>query len=89
MVHLYLSVFDISIDSLQIVTAKDVKRGQELNYIYNKGQETDDWDPIWNFECMCGSPNCQGMVDRYRDVMEPQLPDHLRVKSKAQAESHV
>ena len=47
-------------------TIKDVKKGQELTFVYNIGLESDYWDPVWSFKCACGSRNCQGEIDRYR-----------------------
>ncbi|MFA6419832.1 MAG: SET domain-containing methyltransferase [archaeon] len=58
-------------DELNIVTIKEVKKGEELTFSYNpleEGQNHEDyfWDPRWNFECKCGSKKCQKNIDRYR-----------------------
>lgn len=60
-------------DQLYAYTIKEVKKGEELTFIYNNLSEGEDfqdlyWDPLWTFECQCGAPDCQGMVDRYRSV---------------------
>ncbi len=53
-------------ENLEIVTMKVVKEGEQITFCYNIGEETDEWDPIWSFECFCGSKNCQKQIDRYR-----------------------
>ncbi|MDD5418090.1 MAG: SET domain-containing protein [Candidatus Nanoarchaeia archaeon] len=67
-----------------IRTLRSVKSGEELTYSYNmvfyeeledggpEDVEFEEWDPRWNFKCMCGSPNCQGMVDKW--IMEDGKP---------------
>lgn len=57
-------------DSLNIVTLKPVKKGEELTYSYNslcEGEKISDfvWDKRWNFVCKCGSKKCQKKIDRY------------------------
>lgn len=56
-------------DDLNLVTIKEVKEGEELTFSYNLVTEESDesyfWDPRWNFECKCGSGNCQRHIDRY------------------------
>ena len=63
------------IDSqLHIVNIKPIRRGEGFSFFYNYGNETEDeWDPIWSFQCCCGSANCQGMIDRYRDIKHQAL----------------
>lgn len=53
-------------DELEIVTRVALKKGTEITFIYNNGDPSDYWDPIWNFKCHCGADNCQGNVDQYR-----------------------
>lgn len=58
-------------DDLEIITIKEVKKGEELTYSYNTYIEEDEkpedyfWDPRWNFECKCGSKNCQKIINGY------------------------
>jgi hypothetical protein len=73
---LIVSVFDLIIDScrpnsfindnLEIVTRVALKKDAEITFIYNNGDPSDYWDPIWNFKCHCGADNCQGDVNQYR-----------------------
>jgi SET domain-containing protein len=59
-------------DDLKIVTIKEVKKGEELTYSYNtyieENEDIEDflWDPRWNFECKCGSKNCQKIIQGYK-----------------------
>ena len=53
-------------DSLDLRTFKAVKKDEELTFLYNSGSESDEWDQAWTFTCGCQSPNCQGIIDRYR-----------------------
>lgn len=61
-------------DDLKIVTIKGVKAGEELTYSYNTYIEEDEcvedffWDPRWNFECKCGSKNCQKVINGYKKL---------------------
>ena len=57
-------------DELHIVTIRPVKKDEELTFSYNHldGDEKSlnfFWDHRWDFECKCGSPNCQKKIDRY------------------------
>ncbi len=57
-------------DELNIFTTKEVKKGEELSYSYNRLEEDENekdyiWDKRWNFECKCGSPVCQKNVNGY------------------------
>lgn len=56
------------LDGLVLKTFKDVKKDEELTWIYNKGDESEQWEDEWTFDCKCGAENCQGMIDRYRPV---------------------
>ena len=61
-------------DQLQLVAYRDLKKDEEITFVYNNGDEhLDEWDPIWNFECHCGSKNCQKKIDRYRPFDESQV----------------
>lgn len=53
-------------DILELETVRNVKKGDELTFLYNAGSEDDEWDPVWTFQCQCSSQKCQGMIDRYR-----------------------
>ncbi|KAI8821321.1 uncharacterized protein EV422DRAFT_37833 [Fimicolochytrium jonesii] len=52
--------------NLQIILTRPVKKDEEITFLYNPGDDTDYWDPAWNFKCCCGSTDCQGDIDRYR-----------------------
>jgi SET domain-containing protein len=57
-------------DDLNIITKKKVKCGEELTYSYNHLEEDEKledfvWDEKWNFECQCGSENCQKKINKY------------------------
>ncbi|HME56316.1 MAG TPA: SET domain-containing protein-lysine N-methyltransferase [Candidatus Lokiarchaeia archaeon] len=52
----------------EVYTLRPVKRGEELTFGYNmveKGSDPGPWDPRWNFKCLCGSPICQGTIDKF------------------------
>jgi len=61
------------------VTTRDVKKGEQFTIIYNrlrpqdyydyeKNPEAYQWDPRWTFECHCGSPECQGVINKYKVI---------------------
>lgn len=57
-------------DELNIVTIKKVNKGEELTFLYNgleEGEKPEDffWDKRWDFECKCGSKNCQKNINKY------------------------
>ena len=57
-------------DDLKIITIKEVKKGEELTFGYNVLEDEEPgatffWDKRWNFECKCGSKNCQKNIDKY------------------------
>jgi hypothetical protein len=55
-------------DRLEVVTIRDVDAGEELTFSYNdvgSKPATNAWDPRWTFTCTCGSPICQGVIDKY------------------------
>jgi len=51
----------------EIVTIKPLKAGEEILFSYNSSTEDGFWDPAWDFECFCGSSNCQKLVNGYID----------------------
>lgn len=54
--------------NMELVTMRDVKAGEEITFSYNemyKNDEPGKWDSRWTFKCQCGSPICQGMIDKY------------------------
>ncbi|EPZ35236.1 SET domain-containing protein [Rozella allomycis CSF55] len=55
-------------ERLEIVTIKKVLKDEELTFLYNHGSSEDYWDPRWTFQCRCGMPTCQGIIDRYRNI---------------------
>ncbi|MFA5931589.1 MAG: SET domain-containing protein [archaeon] len=57
-------------DDLRIVTIKKVKKDEELTFTYNLVDEEEAgtdffWDKRWDFECKCGSKNCQKNINKY------------------------
>jgi hypothetical protein len=53
---------------MEVVTLRPVKRGEEITYSYNwiyEGQQDGVWDDRWTFQCKCGSPHCQGLINKY------------------------
>lgn len=64
-------------DDLTVETVREVHAGEELTFCYNitrDGEDPGSWDPRWTFTCRCGSPRCQGVVDKY--VREDGTPWH-------------
>ncbi|MFX0032974.1 MAG: SET domain-containing protein-lysine N-methyltransferase [Candidatus Hodarchaeota archaeon] len=62
-------------DDLEVITKVDVKKGEELTIAYNivrTGEDPGQWDERWSFRCLCGSRNCQGIIDKY--ITEDGLP---------------
>lgn len=57
-------------DDQYLVAVCDIEEGQEVVFVYNIGEETDEWDDAWTFTCLCGSKNCQGIIDRYRPAVK-------------------
>lgn len=56
-------------DNFELVTFKEVQEGEELTFIYNKGDPiVDEWDPTWTFDCTCGSLNCQKTINGYKRI---------------------
>jgi len=54
------------ISGMSIVTARNVRRGEELTFDYS----TDvDW-PEYRMVCRCGSPKCRGVIRAYRFLPE-------------------
>ena len=59
--------------SHEVVTLRDVRRGEELTITYNVidwddfVSHPDDyvWDDAWSFDCQCSAPGCQRRIDRY------------------------
>ncbi|MFA6064328.1 MAG: SET domain-containing methyltransferase [archaeon] len=57
-------------DDLNIITIKEVKKDEELTFVYNELSPEEReaeflWDKKWDFECKCGSKNCQGNINKY------------------------
>ncbi|KAG0283494.1 hypothetical protein BGZ97_008523 [Linnemannia gamsii] len=53
-------------DKQEIVAIRPIKAGEHVVYLYNVGTAEDKWDPLWTFECKCGTKKCQGLVNAYR-----------------------
>ncbi|KAJ3117963.1 hypothetical protein HDU96_004639 [Phlyctochytrium bullatum] len=52
----------------ELETLVPIEKGKEILFIYNRGEESDEWDQTWSFDCQCGAAHCQGRIDRYRPV---------------------
>ncbi|MFX1235028.1 MAG: SET domain-containing protein-lysine N-methyltransferase [Promethearchaeota archaeon] len=55
-------------DNLEIITKLTIKKGEELTICYNivhNGENPGQWDDKWSFLCLCGSKNCQGIINKY------------------------
>ncbi|KAJ3044530.1 hypothetical protein HDV00_001957 [Rhizophlyctis rosea] len=50
----------------ELITRRPIKANEQITFVYNNGDESEWWDPVWNFDCACGAENCQGAIDRYR-----------------------
>ncbi|KNC97295.1 uncharacterized protein SPPG_07225 [Spizellomyces punctatus DAOM BR117] len=53
-------------DNRELVLRRAVREGDQITFLYNPGEDSDWWDPVWNFKCCCGAKQCQGDIDRYR-----------------------
>ncbi|MEZ4865781.1 MAG: SET domain-containing protein-lysine N-methyltransferase [Caldilineaceae bacterium] len=58
-----------------LVAQRLIQPGEQLSFNYNvfpaeRLKTPDDWwwDPLWNFDCRCGSSLCQGRIAGYRFV---------------------
>ncbi|KAI8917122.1 hypothetical protein DFJ77DRAFT_459273 [Powellomyces hirtus] len=60
-------------ETRNLILRRAVKKNEQITFLYNPGTESDYWDPVWNFKCCCGTPQCQGDIDRYRvsDLVDP------------------
>jgi len=54
-------------NKLEIVTKRPLKTGEEITITYNVTKSDGFWDPVWDFECRCGSSNCMKNIDGYVD----------------------
>lgn len=55
-----------------IVTNRDIKKGQELTTSYDAFVPNYPWPETWNFECLCLAPNCKKIIKEYRmDIVYP------------------
>lgn len=62
---------DIS-DIWEIITNREVKKGQELCTSYDAFVHNYPWPESWNFECKCAASNCKKIIKEYRtDVIYP------------------
>jgi len=52
----------------EIVTTRPVKDGEQFSFAYNVTYEDGFWDPLWSFDCFCGTSKCMGRVECYVDV---------------------
>lgn len=62
---------DIS-DTWEIITNRDVAKGQELTTSYDAFVDNLPWPESWNFKCLCEAPNCKKVIKEYRmDILYP------------------
>jgi len=56
-------------DQWDVRTIRDVKKGEQLTFRYNEALTDSDlteyWDPEWTFQCLCGHPECKGLINGY------------------------
>ena len=65
-----------------LVTRRAMDADEEYTFHYNLADPTDPpdvqaayfWDERWTFECRCGSPHCQGLLDGYVTVPDSERP---------------
>lgn len=56
----------------EIVTNRDVKKGQELTTSYDAYVPNFPWPESWNFTCLCQAPECKKIIKEYRmDIVYP------------------
>lgn len=58
----------IDADAREMVAARDIAAGEELNFNYN----TTEWSMTSPFPCGCGSPDCAGDIRGFRYLTEAQ-----------------
>lgn len=58
----------IDVDKREMVAARDIAAGEELNFNYN----TTEWSMTSAFPCGCGSPDCAGDIRGFRYLTEAQ-----------------
>ena len=60
--------------NLDVITSRKVYKGEELTIMYNEitlekymqtGAVLPKWDDRRSFDCVCGTPNCMGRIDRW------------------------
>eukprot|EP00455_Lapot_gusevi_P023650 TRINITY_DN2453_c0_g1_i4.p1 TRINITY_DN2453_c0_g1~~TRINITY_DN2453_c0_g1_i4.p1 ORF type:complete len:163 (-),score=7.84 TRINITY_DN2453_c0_g1_i4:155-592(-) len=57
-------------DDLNIVCLREIPPDTEISFRYNdctpeEANQEWFWDPRWSFDCLCGSSNCIGRLNRY------------------------
>ncbi len=48
-----------------VVTIKAIYQDEELTIAYDTPIIGIDWNPQWNFQCLCNSNNCRKLLDGY------------------------
>ena len=61
----------IDVQSREMVAARDIAAGEELNFNYN----TTEWSMTSPFACGCGSPKCAGEIRGFRFLNDQQRRD--------------
>ena len=62
---------DIS-DTWEIVTNREIKKGEELTTAYDALVYNFPWPNSWNFVCLCASVTCKKVIKEYRmDIIYP------------------
>ncbi len=57
-------------DKFQIITMRDIKKGEELTFDYEMTEDSD-----WRMECKCGSKSCRKIIRAYKN-----MPEKIRKK---------
>lgn len=56
----------------QIITNRDIRKGEELTTSYDAFVPRLAWPETWNFACLCAVQNCKRVICEYRmDIVYP------------------
>lgn len=58
-------------DQGDVVTIKEVKKGEELTIAYDVPVVGIYWNPQWNFTCLCNTHSCRKVLDSYNWNRKP------------------
>lgn len=57
--------------NVELVAIRDIKSDEQITFDYSTTMDEDDFE----FDCLCGSPNCRGKIRDFKH-----LPGELRVR---------